>query len=105
MIQLLRVVKSQHKDKKYDAILNDDGEIKRVPFGAKKLVDGKYVPYSDFTQNRDEERKARYLDRHREREDWTKSGILTPGFWARWILWNKPTLEASIVDTMRRFNL
>jgi hypothetical protein len=105
MIKLIKIVKSQRKDKKYDAILNDDGEIKRVPFGGKKLVDGKFIPYTDFTITRDEDKKERYLDRHREREDWTKSGIFTPGFWSRWILWNKPTLEASIVDTIRRFDL
>lgn len=26
-------------------------------------------------------------------------------FWARWILWNKPTLQSSINDTKERFNI
>ena len=29
----------------------------------------------------------------------------TPGFWAKHILWNKPSLEASINDTEKKFGL
>jgi len=29
-------------------------------------------------------------------EDWNKSGIKTPGFYSRWILWEKSTLKASV---------
>ena len=29
----------------------------------------------------------------------------TPGFWSRWLLWNKPTLAASIQDAQRRFSI
>ena len=30
--------------------------------------------------------------------NWGKSGIFTAGFWSRWMLWNKPTLEESYND-------
>ena len=104
--KLLQLRKSHRKDKKYDAILLVNDEVtKIVSFGAKKLIDGKYIPYSDFTIHKDVDRKERYLDRHREREDWTKTGVLTPGFWSRWVLWNKPTLTESIKDVTKRFNL
>jgi len=105
-MKLIKITKSPRVDKKYAAIIEtDEGATVSVSFGAKKLVDGVYVPYSDYTQHKDEERKNRYLERHRDREDWTKTGILTPGFWARWILWNKPTLRESVRDVVKRFNL
>ena len=56
---------------------------------------------SDFTIHKDTERKNRYLDRHSKNEDWHNP--LTAGFYARWLLWNKPTLKDSIADTNRQF--
>jgi hypothetical protein len=61
--------------------------------------------YSDYTRHKDDRRKASYLRRHETNENWGKSGIDTAGFWARWILWNKPSLSASIKDTARRFHV
>jgi len=73
-------------------------DTKTIHFGAKN--------YTDFIlSNGDEERKKRYITRHSKNEDWTKSGIESAGFWSRWILWNKPTLSASIRDTETRFNI
>ena len=62
-------------------IITESG--KKVYFGA--------VGYSDFTIHKDEERKKRYIERHKNRENWSKSGIDTPGFWSKWYLWSKPT--------------
>jgi hypothetical protein len=56
---------------------------------------------SDFTKKRDEERKRRYLSRHRARENWNDPD--SPGALSRWVLWNKPTLQDSIADYKRRF--
>jgi hypothetical protein len=47
----------------------------------------------------------RYENRHKKRENWKKSGIKTAGFWSKWILWNKPSLNRSIKDTEERFNI
>jgi hypothetical protein len=63
---------------------------KRVLFGA--------LGYEDYTTHKDPLRKARYIARHKNRENWTKLGIDTAGFWSRWLLWNKPTLQASYND-------
>ncbi len=69
---------------------------KNVYFGA--------AGYSDFTKtNKDEARKQRYIKRHETNEDWGKSGIDTAGFWSRWLLWNKPTINESYEDIKRRF--
>jgi hypothetical protein len=83
--------KSSRKDKKFQVRI--DGE-KTIHFGA--------TGYSDFTLHKDKKRRDRYDNRHRAREDWTDP--LTAGFWAKWILWNKPTLLGSIRDTNRRFS-
>tara|TARA_R110002033_G_scaffold971_4_gene8778 strand:- start:541 stop:822 length:282 start_codon:yes stop_codon:yes gene_type:complete len=58
---------------------------------------------SDYTINKDDDRKKRYLDRHRKNEDW--SNPRTAGALSRWILWNLPTRRASISDFKRRFSL
>lgn len=81
---------------KYVAVIElDDGRTRTVRFGAAGM--------SDFTKHRDEERKQRYLDRHRDRENW--NDITTPGAWSRWLLWNKPTIAASLQDLKQRFGL
>jgi hypothetical protein len=74
------------------------------------LVDGRLVHFgqqgaSDYTIHKDPERKARYITRHRDRENWTKSGLKTAGFWSRWLLWNLPTLSGSLRDIERRFKV
>jgi len=48
--------------------------------------------YSDYTLHKDKERMERYLTRHRSRENWTRSGAKTAGFWSRWLLWSSPSL-------------
>ena len=58
---------------------------------------------SDFTKHNDEDRKKRYLNRHRKNENWEK--YMTAGSLSRYILWNKKTLKASIEDYIKRFNL
>ena len=88
---------STRKDKKLMAIFTDDEgkKIKTTHFGAKGA--------SDFTINKDKERKERYLDRHRKRENW--NSYMTAGSLSRFILWNLPTLQGSIRDYKKRFNL
>lgn len=88
---------STQKTKKLMAIFYDDNgkKIKTTHFGAKGM--------SDFTIHRDKERKERYLDRHRKRENW--NAPMTAGALSRWILWNKPTLQGSIRDYKKRFKL
>jgi len=86
--------KSDKPNKKYYIITNDN---KKVYFGASG--------YSDFTIHKDEARKQRYLNRHRNNENWTKSGINTAGWWSRWILWHLPTISASYQDIKKKINI
>ena len=82
---------SKKKDKKFDAVIDNK---KVVSFGAAGM--------SDYTKYKDPARKQRYMNRHKSREDWTKP--MSAGALSRYILWNKPTLKASISDYKKRFN-
>ena len=89
---------SKIRGKKYTAIIyKGDDKIKTVHFGQ--------FGASDFTKHKNEERKQRYIDRHRDNENWSKAGITSAGFWSRWSLWNKPTIQASKSDIESRFNV
>ena len=95
-MKLVRLVPSQNPDKKYDAVIEqDNGREKTVSFGAAGM--------SDFTLSGSEDSKRRYIARHKVRENWEDP--TTSGFWAKHILWNKPTLAESLRSTKTRFNL
>jgi Family of unknown function (DUF5754) len=55
--------------------------------------------YSDYTKHKDSQRMGRYLTRHRKRENWTRAGRYTAGFWSRWILWSRPSFRAALKQT------
>ena len=62
----------------------------------------------DFTLHSPEVRDSRkraYIQRHRSREDWNKSGIHSSGFWAKHLLWNLETIEKSIRDIEKKFKI
>ena len=84
---------SHKPDKKLDARIGN----KTIAFGARGM--------SDYTRHKDATRKQRYLTRHARHEDWGSSGLRTPGFWSRWLLWNRPSLRASMRDVEKRFCL
>lgn len=89
----VKLQKSSKKDKKYQVTINN----KTVHFGA--------AGYSDYTKHKDAQRKQRYINRHKKRENWNKSGVDTAGFWSRWILWNKPTIRDSKSNVQQRFGI
>lgn len=75
----------------------------RVYLPTGKHIDFGASGYEDFTTHKDIARKERYLARHRKRENWNDAS--TAGFWSRWLLWNKPTMKASIQDIEKKFNI
>lgn len=50
-----------------------------------------------------EARKRAYDSRHRPTENW--SDPTSAGALSKYILWNKPSVSASLADYKRRFNL
>jgi hypothetical protein len=69
--------------------------IKTIHFGAKG--------YDDYITSKDQERKDRYLKRHKSNEDW--DDLQRPGTWARYLLWNEPTLAKSIKSMQKLFKI
>jgi len=96
MVKLVSITPSSDSEKKLDVKLEtDSGREKTVRVGARGM--------DDFTKTGDEAQKARYINRHHSRENWALSGVLSSGFWARWLLWNKESLGASKRDVLERF--
>jgi len=81
------VRKSPIPQKKWRALFVDDH--KHVDFGLRG--------YSDYTKHKDHARMLRYLQRHRGmHENWAFSGRYSAGFWSRWFLWSKPSIQGAL---------
>jgi hypothetical protein len=91
------LTKSENPKKKYKVVIYDNIKDKKktLHFGAKG--------YEDYTIHKDVERKNKYIDRHKSREDWQDP--FTSGFWALHTLWNKPSLQGSLNDIKKNFNI
>ena len=95
--------KSANPRKKFQVtVVHPDGRTKTVHFGGIR-EDGER--YRDFTTLKDPEIMRQYLARHRAREDWTIGGVDKAGFWARWLLWSRPTLRGAISLTEQTFGI
>ena len=95
-VKLVKIAPSDTKTKKLKAeFILPDGSKKTTNFGAKG--------YSDYTIHKDPDRKERYIARHKSNEDW--SDPTSAGALSRYVLWNKPSLKASISDYKKKFNL
>ena len=86
---------SDRSDKKYKAKFSDNkhNKTKTVHFGASG--------YSDYTIHKDDDRKKRYIARHKDKESFDDP--YTAGALSRWILWNKKSLRESIASYKKRF--
>ena len=83
-------------------MIEDDGKEKTVDFGAKGM--GDFTIYSKSKPEEAEKHKEKYIARHSKMgEDWNDP--LTAGFWSRWLLWSKPTIQESLKDIKKRFGL
>jgi len=93
----VHLVPSTLAQKKFTAIFYDKhkNKIRTTHFGQKGA--------SDYTRHRDPARKLKYLRRHSANEDW--SDPMSAGALSRWILWSKPSLQASYKDYRNQFNL
>ena len=50
---------------------------------------------SDFTVHRDEALRQAYIARHGNTENWGRTGVMTPGWLFRHLLWEKRSLRAA----------
>jgi hypothetical protein len=82
-IMKAHLIKSPNPVKKWRIVFEDGSH---VDFGQRG--------YSDFTKHKNPARMRLYLQRHgRMGETWTRKGLETAGFWSRWLLWSKPTIQ------------
>lgn len=94
-----KIYKSGYKNKKIDVVFpNGNG----ISIGADGY--GDYIFYN-FYYDEDvaDKKKRNYIKRHIVREDWYD--LSKRGTWARYLLWNKPTLEDSIKNMEEIFNI
>jgi len=82
-------------NKKMKAVFfNKKGDkIKTTRFGQKGA--------SDYTQNKDPERKKHYLQRHSQEP----GGVMTASTLSKEILWNKPSIKSSIANYKKKHHL
>lgn len=80
-----KIIPSNKSGKKYMIILRKNGKkVKTIHFGA--------TGYEHYTSGHlNEERKKRYMDRHRNNENWNNEK--TAGFYAYHILWKYKSLN------------
>ena len=86
----MRVEQSPLKTKKWRATFKDGTH---TDFGDPK--------YEDYTQHKDEKRRELYKQRHKK--DLETRDPKRAGFLSYYLLWNLPTLEASLRDYKKRF--
>ena len=77
-----------------------EGKKLRATFADGTVTDFGATGYSDYTKHKDKERRDAYIARHKkdlDTDDPTRAGYLS-----MFVLWNKPSREASIADYKRR---
>lgn len=93
-LKLLNIKESTNKSKKWQATFDKNGQTITEHFGASGM--------SDYTIHKDKDRRNRYIARHLvdlRTKDPTRAGYLS-----MFILWNKPSFEASVKDYKERLN-
>jgi hypothetical protein len=94
-IKLISIKKSNKSGKKLMATFERNGRKKVIHFGARGM--------SDFTKHKDRARRQRYFSRHRK--DLRTGDPSRAGYLSMFVLWNKPSLKASISDYRRRLGV
>ena len=59
---------------------------------------------SDYTLHHDEARRQAYIARHGIREHWRRTGVMTPGWLPRHLLWEKRSLHAAIAAASHMYD-
>jgi hypothetical protein len=90
MPKIIKLEKANNKKHKWIATFDDGKKTKFGSYGA-----------DDFTITGDEEQKKRYRARHQK--DLKTNDPQRAGYLSYYILWNLPTIEASVKDYNKRF--
>ena len=102
---LLSVTKLKTGKKKYKAVIfnTETQRENTITFGAKGYSDYT-IYYEKEGKEIADEKKSAYIARHSKAgEDWTASGVNTAGFCSKHLLWNKPTITASLREIKSKY--
>lgn len=91
--------KSTNPNKKYMIKINYDNKIKTIHFGASNYNDYT-IYYKDEGKEIADKKKVLYINRHKKDN---LNDVFSPGFWSMNILWNKPTIQQSLSDVLKRY--
>ena len=95
-MKLISVEKSERPAKKWKATFDmGNGKVKSTHFGSAGM--------DDFTLTGNKDARNRYWRRHHK--DMNTNDPTRAGFLSLFLLWNKPTLKASIKDYVEIFDL
>jgi hypothetical protein len=95
MIKVKSFKKLKGNSKKYEITFEKNGKMYTRKFGATGM--------SDYTIHKDKERRERYISRHKK--DLRTGDPMRPGYLSMYILWNKPSVKASLADYKRRLGV
>ena len=96
----MSIYKSTNPKKKYMVKVTYQNKTKTIHFGATGYKD--YIEYyKEEGKDQANKKKSAYVARHKVNEDFNNP--LTSGFWSVRILWNLPSLNASLKDTLNKF--
>lgn len=95
MIKVKSFKKLTGNSKKYEITFEKNGKMYTRKFGATGM--------SDYTIHKDKERRERYISRHKK--DLRTGDPMRPGYLSMYILWNKPSVKASLADYKRRLGV
>jgi len=94
-IKLVSIKRSTKSGKKFMATFQTNGRTKVIHFG--------FSGMQDLTIHHDRRRRNRYITRHMK--DLKTGDPSRAGYLSMFVLWNKPSLQASIADYRRRLNV
>ena len=91
-----KLQRSGRAQKKYQvSVFLNNQPVKVIHFGDPE--------YEDLTQHGNEQRKKNYIARHKKRENWNDP--FSASFWAKHLLWNKPSIKEAKEDITKMFGI
>lgn len=97
-VSIEKLPKTSTNTKKFEVILKNlnTNRLKSIKFG-----DNRYEHYTDG--HLDEERRQKYINRHKTNEKWGINGLHTAGFWSYNFLWRFKTYKEALDFILKEY--